>query len=68
MTAESTALNLSLIFMMVLFAYQTVGQLAVYKSMTKLCRVALQSEETPGLGRIITLNSAPPGVSILAPS
>lgn len=68
MTVESTALNLSLIFMLVLFAYQTMCQLAVYKSMMKLCRVALQSEETPGLGCVITLNSAAPGVPILARS
>ena len=68
MTVESTALNLSLIFMMVLFAYQTTCQLAIYKSMMKLCRVALQSEEMPGLGCIITLNSDPPGVPILAHS
>lgn len=68
MTVESTALNLSLILMMGLFAYQTTCQLAVYKSMTKLCRAALQSEEMPGLGHIITLNSAPPGVPILAHS
>lgn len=66
MTVEGTALNLSLILMMVLFANQTMCQLAVYRSMMKLCHVALQSEEKPGLGCIITLNSAPPGVPILA--
>lgn len=62
MTVESTALSLSLDIHMVSFAYQTIFQLAVYKSMMKLCCAALQSEEKPGLGCIITLNSGPPGV------
>lgn len=67
MAVESTVLN-PLIFKMVLFAYQTTCQLTVYNPMMKLCCVALQSEETPGLGCIITLNSAPPGVPILVHS
>lgn len=66
MTVESTALNLSLDIYMVLFAYQTIFQLAVYKSMLKLYCAALQSEEKPGLGCLITLNSGPPGVPTAA--
>lgn len=68
MTVESKALSLSLDIYMVLFAYQTICQLAVYKSMVKLCCAALQSEQKPGLGCITTLNSGPPGVPTAAHS